>query len=566
MFGKRKKKRSTSNRKKKVNKTVLPALAGEQFLAEALDYAGINAVLAVPGLPGKDLTSHLLEKTTLGKQKRIQWYVTSRTAVDTAAGMALAGWWVAVILRGPDLAATLDTLQTLALARFRGSLVLIVGDDPAAWFSHNSTDSRALAAAANLPVLELERPQDSFHLVRQAFEWSEAYQLPVVLRYTSGLNLVEDEFWQEEILPTRYPRKARARLKAPILSLPENVLENHTNWRARLANLQEAVNLDHMAKKMGSGPKGIVTAGFLLHKVLTVTEGKLNPHFSLLPLGVSFPIPEDVVADFLRGIEELLILEETEPVVERQIFQLIAKQGWKGQVLGKTNQKVPGEGEIFEGEIEGLLTEWVPEFESENFFFPSQEQQRRLFAEGFCEGCNHSESLNVFWQVLEDLFPEKRPILVADTGCVLHARIELPDVFDVSLSSGSAIALAAGIASTEKKRPVVAVLGDSAFYQWGIQHLAQAVTSQQEIFVLVLDNGVAAQTGFQPNPGSGWTAQHKETRKIEKDDLLFALKTDFFRVVNPDDSEALKQAFQEGLQSKGVRVVVANKPCHFAES
>ncbi len=564
MFGKKKKKKIKSSRKPKTPKIM--ALGGEQLLAEALDYAGINAVLAVPGLPGKDLTSHLLENTTLGKQKRFQWSLTSRTALDTAAGMVLGGWWVAVLLRGADLAPTLDTLQTLALSRFKGSLVLVVGDDPAAWFSHNSTDSRALSAAANLPVLELERPQDSFQLVRRAFEWSESYQLPVVLRYTSALNLEEDEFWEEDAQPVRYPRKSRARFKSPVLSLPENVLENHTNWRARLANLQENANLDHMAKKLGSGPKGILTAGYLLHKVLSVTGGKLDPYFSLLPLASSFPIPDQVVAEFLQGLDELLILEEVEPVVERQVLQLMARENWNGKLWGKTNQKVPGEGEIFEWEIEEILTRWVPEFETENFFFPQQEQQRRLFAEGFCEGCSHLESIQLFLEVVDSLPPENRPLLVADSGCVLHVRMELPDVFDVSLSSGSALGLAVGLAAAQKKKPVAAVLGDTTFYRWGVPQIAEAVTQQRELFVLVLDNSLAAKTGFQPNPGSGWTAFRKNTRKIEKDDLLFALKVDFFRILNLEDSDALKQAFLEGLQTKGVRVVVVKKPCNLLDS
>ncbi len=561
---KRKKKKAKSQRKQQ--KAILPLLAGEQLLAEALDYAGINRVLAVPGLPGKDLTSHLLNKTTLGKQKRFQWSLTGRTAMDAAAGMVLGGWWVALILRGAEFASALDTLQTLALSRFRGSLVLVVGDDPAAWYSHNSTDSRALAAAANLPVLELERPQDSFQIVRQAFEWSEAFRLPIVLRYTSALNLEEDEFWEEDSQPVRHPRKARAHFREPALSLPENVLENHTNWRARLANLREAANLEHMGRRLGSGQKGILTAGYLFQKVLEVTSGKLDPYFSLLPLAVSFPIPEEAVAEFLQGIDELLILEEVEPVAEAQVLQVIARTGWRGKILGKSNQAVPGEGEIFKWEIEELLTQWEPEFETEEFFFPYQDQQRRLFAEGFCEGCSHAQVLRIFQEVVKELEPEQPPLVVADTGCVLRSRIDLPEVIDVSLSSGSAIGLAAGLKETEKKRLVVAILGDTAFYQWGAQQIMEAVVNGRDLFVLVLDNGVAAQTGFQPNPGSGWSATLKETKKIDKDDLLFALKADYFRVLDPDDSVALKQALQEGLHSKGVRVVVAVKPCILSES
>jgi len=554
-------------RKKKSKKKAPPLqLVGEQFLAEAIDRSGASYVLSVPGLPGRDLMDYLIQKTKLGKKQLVQWSLNSRTAIDTAAGMALSGWWVAVVLRGSDFAATLDTLQTLSLVRTHGALVVIVGDDPAAWVSYNNVDSRQLAAASNLPVLELEQARDSFPLIRKAFEWSESFELPIVLRYTSALNLQEDEFWQDELEIVRHPRKSRPHFHSPVLSLPENVLENQTLWRKRLQNVKDAVELEHLAKKFGQGKKGIITSGYLFSKILEVTSGRLDPYFSLLSISSVYPVPETAIGEFLQSVDQIMVLEEGEPLVERQVLACMTTQGWRGQFFGKTNQKVPSEGEIFKWEIEELLTNWEPEFETEEFFFPYQEQQNQLSKEGFCESCTFPEVFKNFREAVQLTLGDQKPIVVADSGCVLKAVLEFPEFVSATLSSGSAIGVAAGMAAAQKNKTVIAITGDTSFYHSGIQHIINATFNRFNLFVLVMDNSVAAQTGFQPNPGSGRDARGNEIKKIEKDDLLFAAKADFFRVVNPDDSDALQTAFQEGLSTTGLRVVVVQQPCALFES
>lgn len=554
-------------RKKKSKKKAPPLqLVGEQFLAEAIDRSGASYVLSVPGLPGRDLMEYLIQKTKLGKKHWVQWSINSRTAIDTAAGMTLSGWWVAVVLRGSDFAATLDTLQTLSLVRTRGALLVIVGDDPAAWVSYNNVDSRQLAAASNLPVLELEQAQDSFPLIRKAFEWSESFELPIVLRYTSALNLQEDEFWQDELDIVRHPRKFRTHFHSPVLSCPENVLENQTLWRKRLQNIKDAIELEHLAKKFGHGKKGIITSGYLFSKVLEVTSGKLDPYFSLLSISSVYPIPETAIGEFLQSVDEIMVLEEGEPLVERQVLECTRAQNWKGSFWGKTNQKVPSEGEIFKWEIEELLTSWEPEFETEEVFFPYQEQQKQLSTEGFCESCSFPEVLKSFQNAIAATLDNQKPLVVADSGCILKAVLEFPEFASVTLSSGSAIGVAAGMATAQKGKTVIAITGDTSFYHSGIQHLINATFNQYNVFVLVMDNSVSAQTGFQPNPGSGRDVKGKEIKKIEKDDLLFAAKADYFRVVKPDDSDALQTAFQEGLLAEGVRVVVVEQPCDLFES
>ena len=549
-------------RKQKSTKKHKPkTLIGEQFLAEGIDRSGASFVLSVPGLPGRDLMDYLIRKTTLGKKQYVHWSVNSRTAVDTAIGMVLSGLWVAVVLRGPDFAATLDSLQTLSLVRTRGALIIILGDDPAAWVSHNNVDSRQLAAAANLPVLELERAQDSFPLVRKAFEWSESFQLPVVLRYTTALHLQEDEFWEEDADITRHPRKTRIHFSGSALSLPENVLENQTHWRKRLQDVKDAVELEHLAKTFGLGKKGIITSGYLFSKVLEVTGGKLDPYFSLMSISSVFPIPEKAVGDFIQRVDELMILEEGDPLVEKQVLEEMAGLNWKGKFLGKTNQQIPGEGEIFKWEIEELLTQWEPEFETEDSFFPYQEQQDRLLREGFCEGCAYSDVMEEFQRAIRTVYGNQKPIVVVNSGCVLREAIHLPDFVNITLSSGSAISVAAGLAGAQTKRAAIAITGDTSFFQNGIQNLLNAVFMRQDLFVLILDNGLSAQTGFQPNPGSGWDSRGTKSKRIEKDNFLFASNVDFFRVVNPDDSDALQMAFKDGLSATGVRVVIVEKPC-----
>ena len=534
-------------------------LSGEAVLALGVLNAGVDFVAGVPALPGNALMAELVESGAFASD-RLLWYSSGKTAVEAAAGAAMAGKRAVACLRGSELLLATDALSSFPLYSGTGALILLTVDDPNGYFSHSLPDSRSVLAALGLPVLEVTSAPAGTTVVAEAMAVAEKYHLPVAVRYTAGFAM---ESFERNLLRPRSKRSSENRKNGTPLLVGDELLEAALHWKKRLDQLRERRNPKRRNPVVGSGEKGLIAAGYVAEKLQDVVDFDRYP-FRLLYLEDVFPVPEKILRGFLSGVGEVLILEEGEPVVERQVRSLVQMDGTGPRVRGKMDYTIPQFGELQRWQLEDLLAQWHPGFAGKEFFFPSQEQPDLMPVEGFCRSCDYERAFGAVARLLREEGLQERALFVANPGCACREMKKLNLGHEIFFTPGSAIALGAALSRFEDDRLVFAVLGDTAVYHSGISGLIDAIAQKANLFVLILDNGLSVQTGLQPNPGSGKNAFGEDTPRVAIEDLLLAVdvRVEFVSVL---EEKQFETAFRTLLGQAGVRVLIVKLPCYFRE-
>ncbi len=530
-------------------------ISGEKALAWGTFLADINFMAAVAAIPGYELVSYLCE---IGKFRgdNLAWYSNGKSAVEAAFGATLAGKKAAVSLRSCEFVQTLDTLTAMSLTDWSGGLLVFCADDPGSWFTHNELDSRALCAAVRIPVLEACDINTAFSLPTQALHWSLKYKLPVVIRYTTSFSHATEIETNEQVKHATVKTQAYHWQK-PLILLPKDVLERRVLSEHRLTKLAKEYGHSNRNKIVGKGNHGILCAGYLAKKVRDLVDFEFMP-FKMLALATLHPLPETTIKHFVNGLERLLVLEEGEPLLEKEVLIYAQTNGIQLEVNGKLDHTVPRAGELFRWQLEEILLHWYPDFTGSATFFPFQEQKDQFLVDGFCQGCSYQPVFDLLGTLLHSA--SSPPIVVANPGCVLRALIRQQGQIQISLTPGSSIAIAAAISRQKSHSLVIALIGDNAFYHSGINSLIDAIYHRSELLVIIFDNSISAQSGFQPNPGSGINAKNQKTQAIPIEGLLTGLPAHTLTVTT-DEPQQLHQAFTEAVTTEGVRVLQIKKKC-----
>ena len=542
---------------KKSRRVEEAVLSGEALLALGVPAAGIEFVAAVASLPGNTFMAGLQESGVFDAEHLV-WLSSGKTAAEVAAGAVFAGKNALLSLRGSELPMALDVLSSLPLREHSGILLIFSADDPNAWFSHSLVDSRMLAAAANLPVLEVASPEGALSIAGRAARIAGESGLPVLVRYTAG-------FAVESFAANgwRFEKGAAggSRRRPDSAAVPEEPLEAGLHWRRRLDRLREKFNPGKRLLQAGTGARGILAAGFVAQKVLEVADFDRYP-FRLLGLENVHPVPEKPLRSFLQEVQDVLVLEDGDPLVETQLRLFVQQHNLNHRISGKLDYTVPRFGELQRWQIEDLIGRWHPGFTAKEFFFPAQEQPDLLLAEGFCRGCDYPKAIDLLSQLLQERGVLEKTLFVTTPGCIARelARRRVQPL--IPFTPGSAIAVGAGLAKSQAGKMVLAVLGDTAFFHSGLNGLLDAIYQRADLFVLVLDNGMSAQTGLQPNVGSGKDAFGGIAPKVAIEDLLLAvdLRVEFVSVF---EEKKFRAAFSSLLGQAGVRVLIVKIPCYF---
>ncbi len=534
-------------------------LTGEIALAMGIRASGIGFIAAVPALPGNGLVAHLIESGAYSADQ-ILYFSNGRNALEAAIAATLSGNPAAVSVRGSEFAAIVDILASLPLHQWPGGLVIFVADDPGAWFSLNLLDSRALSAGIQIPVLEAIDLQAAAKCAYRALQISVDHRLPVVIRYTAGFAL-------ENFDPIPLPAKRKVVDFASDLGnfFLENgeILKRSIDWQKRFDRLREKSGGRNANPITGDGEKGILAVGFVARKVREVVDFDEYP-FRMLALENVVPVPQPRLQKLLKGLNQLLILEEGEPVVERQVRNFAQQKMLQLNIAGKLDDTVPLSGELLRWQIEDILAQWHPDFTGKEFFFPSQEQIDRFSLEGFCHGCDYKGIFKILNGILREEGLNEQTLFVGTPGCTGRILQQSVPGHRLIFSPGPGLGLAASLAQFHRQKRVIAVTGDTALYHSGLNGLIDAINHAANLFVLVLDNGISAQTGLQPNAGSGKNAFGEEASRVPLEDLLLATETKT-TVVAGNEPDKLRAAMTSLLRGEGVRVLIVKLPCYFEQ-
>jgi indolepyruvate ferredoxin oxidoreductase, alpha subunit len=510
-------------------------LLGNEAIALGALHAGVTVATGYPGTPSTELIEYLARVAT--KDVQVGWATNEKVALDEGIGASLAGSRALVTMKHVGLNVALDAWMVSPFVGVGGGLVVFVADDPGMHSSQNEQDTRYLAAFAGVPVFEPSDSQEAYDFVQAAFEASEAWDTPCLIRSTTRVSHSRSRVVTGDAQEA--PKRQFERQPEKYVMLPGFARKRHVEHLKRLELLGKWVE-DHPFNRMElrSPCLGVITAGASYNYVREVL-----PEASVLKLGVMFPLPEQKIADFATKVDRLIVVEELEPYLEDAVRRLgLAVEGKKW---------FPRSGELSPAAVRagsqaaGALPTSSP---ADTGKAPASTPRPPVL----CPGCPHTTP----FLVLREL----DAVVAGDIGCYTLAAGEPLKAMDTCLAMGSSIGVAVGMAKAGlKSRPIVATIGDSTLLHGGIPALIDAAYNDSDITVVILDNGTTAMTGGQPNAASPGTATPKPTVDILA--LCASIGVKSVVSVDPYDLGGTHRALLGAVRRRGLSVVVTTRPC-----
>jgi indolepyruvate ferredoxin oxidoreductase alpha subunit len=511
-------------------------MTGNEAIARGAWEAGVKVAAAYPGTPSTEILEHLA--TYPSEDLQAQWSTNEKVACDTAIGASFAGVRALAAMKHVGLNVAADSLMSQSYIGVNGGLVLAVCDDPGIHSSQNEQDTRLFGKFAMVPVLEPSDAQEALEFTRLAFELSERFDTPVILRSTTRLCHTRSPV----VMGQRQAPVRRSFLEDPSknVMIPAHARRRHPLLLERETRLIDYLNTARITVwEAGDTPFGVITMSTAYTYVKEVL-----PRAHVLKLGASYPLPEQAIREFIGSVPRVFVVEELEPVVEKEIRAL----GF--EVSGKAFFPRVGE---FSPEIvrAGFAKAGVLDYPRTP---PLLHTEPVLRPPVLCAGCPHITS----FMALRAL--EAR--VAGDIGCYTLSAIEPLRAMDTTVAMGCSIGNAVGMAKAgTETRPIVATIGDSTFLHAGIPALIDALYNQANITVIVLDNHITAMTGGQDHAGTGCTLRGEATNRVDYEQLIRAIGVPWVRKVDSYDVGAMYRTFREAIEFKGLSVVISDRPC-----
>ena len=508
---------------------------------EAVGLAAAHSQAALcTGYPGTPATEIAESFSTFGGHA--QWAPNEKVALEVAIGVAFGGGRALAAMKHVGLNVAADPLFTVAYSGVQGGLVVVSADDPGMASSQNEQDNRRYAVAAGVPMLEPADSQEAYDMTAAAFEISERWHVPVLLRLTTRIShsrtVVRPRSLPGPQAPPHFERDIAGRVMIPSHARPA-----HRRLRDKLAQIQEWSEQSELnAVCEGDGSGGPPTAlGIIASGVAFAHAREAAPGANILKLGMTHPLAMDTIRSFAAAADRCVVIEEGDPY----LADAIAAAGIA--VEGKPAMYRFGELDV--RRVRAILAgDLSPEPA------PAEGQPPQL-----CEGCPH----RAVFQVLRDM----DCIVAGDIGCYTLAALPPYQAMDSQLCMGAGIGVGLGLRRVlpqDEARRVVSVIGDSTFVHSGITGLVEMIYNPPDTghVLIILDNGATAMTGHQEHPGTGRTLDHRPTGQVVFEDLAAALGVPNVHVVDPvREGEAFERALREALAKPEITVIIARRPC-----
>ena len=533
-------------------------LMGNEAIGLGAIRAGVDLVAGYPGTPSTEILE-TVAKYNQDKKIHVQWSVNEKAALEVAAGGAYAGARTLVTMKQVGLNVASDPLMSLAYVGVIGGMVIVVADDPGPISSQTEQDTRHFGAFSKLPVFDPVSPEEAYDMVGEAFELSEKYCTPVILRPTTrichgcaGMEVGEDVLRKA---PEGFQKDTGRWVIFPRLSY-----ENHKKMEARNKELSTVFSSGRYNRIEGNteAKKGIASGGISY----TYMKETVPEEVKILKVGTPHPFPEELAVQFLTGLSEVLVLEELDPVFEKELVYLAGKYHLPVTVKGKLTGDTKNAGENSVESVCGDMARFLPEYEINREETGEGEEtddmpELPLRPPVLCAGCPHRAS---FYAVKEAV-GRRKAVYSGDIGCYTLGNARPLDMVDTCLCMGADVTIAQGIHIIEPDTVNFSFIGDSTFFASGITGVINAVYNGTDIVLVVLDNSTTAMTGHQPHPGTGVTMMGDVTQSISIEKVLEGIGVK--RIVTADPlnlAEAVK-GVEDVMEEKGVRAVIFRSPC-----
>ena len=505
-------------------------MLGNEAFARGAYEAGCKVSAAYPGTPSTEISEAIVKYDEIYSE----WSPNEKVALEVAIGASISGVRALASMKHVGLNVAADPLFTASYTGVNGGLVVIVADDPGLYSSQNEQDTRAIARAAKIPVLEPADSQEAKEFVKFAFELSEKYDTPVIVRSTTRLSHSQGLVELNERLDIE--DKPYVRDIAKYVMMPGNAKQRHLVVESReLALIKDSCDFPINKVEYKDSKIGVITSGIPYQYVKEAL-----PEASVLKLGIVNPLPRKLIEEFASRVETIYIIEELDPVIEEQV------KSWGINAIGKDILTVQGEysANMLRRAIKGENISLLPAAELPN---------RPPI---LCPGCPHRSVYSVL---------KKLKIHGAgDIGCYTLGAVAPLGVVDTTICMGASISSLHGMEKAKGKEYIknwVAVIGDSTFLHTGINSLINMVYNKSTGTVLILDNSTTGMTGHQDHAATGKTLKGEDTYAVDLEALCKAVGVPNVYVVDAFDINLLEKTVKEAVASDELSVIIAKAPC-----
>lgn len=576
-------------------------MGNEAFACAALE-SGVGVVAGYPGTPSSEVIETVAARVADGSAQgtHVEWSTNEKAALEVVAGASYAGARTLFTCKQVGLNVASDPLMSLNYVGVKGGCVLFVADDSGPISSQTEQDTRRFASFAKVPVLDPADVEQGFAMMKAAFDLSERYSTPVIVRPTTRV-CHSSTFLEIRGRTDACPADGFVKDDNKWVIFPARAYRGHLEIQERLARIEEEfsgnssscssehedLSLFNPVIERGDAPRfGIVCGGvstaYALEALEFLSQRAALPSYRFMQIGTPFPFPDKAASAFLEGLERVIVFEELDHVIEDELVRLVGLRAMRGlsptRVCGRRSGDARTAGEnsvedIFERlerffaraelEEEGLSGLDL-EVAIEEQVVPLSEAQPAdvelpVRPPVLCAGCPHRGAFYAAKQALRKM--RARGVLSGDIGCYTLGNAAPLDAVDTCLCMGAGITMAQGLGIVEPDVRQVAFVGDSTFFASGLTGIANAVYNQHDITVCVLDNSTTAMTGGQPHPGIGRTLMGGQSEPLSIEAALEALGVACIEHANPHRFEESVSAVMRAVKHVGPSVVIFRAPC-----
>lgn len=509
-------------------------LSGNEAIAKAAYDAGVQFAAGYPGTPSTEILENIAKRYI---DIYAEWSPNEKVALEAASGASMAGARALASMKHVGLNLAADPLMTLSYTGVNGGLVIITADDPGIHSSQNEQDNRHYARFAKIPLLEPSDSQEAYDFTRLAFEISERFDTPVILRTTTRISHSKTLVSIKKAAKRPVKETAIPNNIEKFVMIPSYARERHRIIETRLKRLQNfSDKFPYNRYENKKGKIGIITSGIAYQYVKEVCRD-----MPVLKLSMTYPLPVNLIKKFAKGFKKVYVVEELDPFLENEIKALGIN------VIGK--EKLPSFGELNPDIIEEALIGKRKKIRKNKLMLPVRTPI-------MCAGCPY---LGIFYTL------KKLGLFVAgDIGCYTLAALSPYNAIDSTLCMGAGICQAFGmekVLKEDERKKLVAVIGDSTFLHSGITGLMDIVYNKGITTVIILDNSTTAMTGRQDHPSSGFTLKGEETKEVNIAEICRVIGVERVRHINPFNLSEIENIILEEINQKMPSVIISKSPC-----
>ena len=551
-------------------------LMGNEAIGLGAVRAGVKVVSGYPGTP----STEVLE--TVAKHNPgdiyVEWSVNEKAGMEVAAAAAYTGARTMVTMKQVGLNVASDPLMSLAYVGVKGGMVVVVADDPGPISSQTEQDTRRFGQFSKLPVFDFCTPETAYEMIKDAFEYSEKYHTPVLFRPTTRLchGCASVELKERVKLPAP---EGFVKDSGKWVIFPRLSHANHRMIEARNPIIGEdfsSYRFNLLHREEGNTVKGIITHGISYEFVMEALNGYRGAR--VLKVSTLNPMPERLLLEFAEGLDQVMAVEELDPVLEQELLLLSGRHHLPLEVKGKLTGEVQTAGENSVESVRRVLEEYLGEVYIrylEGLEGGAAEPEAALPVPPLpvrppvlCAGCPHRASFYAVKRAMEKLNEGLEEgaapiegVYCGDIGCYTLGNAKPLDMVDTCLCMGAGITMAQGLQRVEPDKRYFSFVGDSTFFASGLTGIVNAVYNEASLTLCILDNSTTAMTGHQPHPGTGRTMMGNVVEKVDITKVLEGIGVKNTVTVDALDLNACVDAVLKLSAMKGVKAVIFKSPC-----